>query len=102
MSAMHAELEACCDQTCGAGIWILRVFSKDQEYGDPYDWCATAVRVNEQTVEIRGALRAPTPSEWRAMYRMFRKVEWCNFVVFDRKKSGRDGETERHTVPIRR
>jgi hypothetical protein len=46
---------------------ILRVGGDDWEYGKPYDWACTAVRVDHKTVELMGAIRAPSPSEWRAI-----------------------------------
>jgi len=56
---MYAELEPL--------SFVLRIWSDGQHYGDPYDWCATVVRIAPDTLEVLGAMRAPTPAEWRAI-----------------------------------
>jgi len=46
---------------------LIRVFPDGGRYGDPYTFCATLRHLDRKTVEIVGALRAPTPGEWRAI-----------------------------------
>jgi len=39
-------------------------------HGEPYTWSATLRYLNPTEVEILGAVRAPTPSEWRTVKRI--------------------------------
>ena len=46
---------------------VIRVYADGCKHPDPYVWTATVKFINPETVEIIGAMRAPTPSEWRAI-----------------------------------
>ncbi len=46
---------------------VIRVVPDEGSYGDPFTFSATLRWVDHQTVELMGALRAPRPSEWRAI-----------------------------------
>ena len=46
---------------------VVRVFDAGRSYGDPYRFAVTVRWINRQTVELVGAIRAPAPSEWRAI-----------------------------------
>jgi hypothetical protein len=46
---------------------VIRVFDCGRSYGDPYRYAVTVRWLDRQTVELVGALRAPAPSEWRAI-----------------------------------
>ena len=46
---------------------IIRVFKEGKSYGDAYEFSAAVRWINPERVEIMGTLRAPRPSEWRAM-----------------------------------
>jgi len=59
-------------------------------YGDPYTWSATLRWLDRYTVEVMGAMRAPRPSEWRAVRAALRKAE-VRRVVWHRA-DGRDRE----------
>ena len=48
-------------------VSLIRIFPDGGRYGDPYSYCATIRHLDRETVEIIGALRAPTPGEWRAI-----------------------------------
>lgn len=76
---------------------VLRVFSEGREFGDPYDWCATGVRVAPGVLEILGVLRAPSPSQWRALFRVLRSQGW-HTVVWWRHRP--DGRHERHEMQL--
>ena len=54
-------------------------------YGEPYTWAAGVRYINPFSVEIVGAMRAPTPSEWRAM-RAVLKASGVTSVLFVRHK----------------
>ena len=54
-------------------------------YGEPYTWAATVRYLSPSSVEIVGAMRAPTPSEWRAM-RVILKASGVASVLFVRHK----------------
>ena len=41
-------------------------------YGDPYRYAVTLRYLSPREVEILSVLRAPTPSEWRAMAKVLR------------------------------
>ena len=43
-------------------------------YGDAYTWSATVRWLDRRAVEILGALRAPRPSEWRAVRNALRQA----------------------------
>ncbi len=43
-------------------------------YGAPYTWAATVRYLSPSEVEIVGAVRAPTPSEWRALRGLCREA----------------------------
>jgi hypothetical protein len=65
-------------------------------YGEPYTWVATVRYLAPNEVEIVGAMRAPKPSEWRAMAAVFRQ-QGVRTVWFVRHH---DGEIERHRVEL--
>jgi len=46
---------------------IIRVFEEGDSYGDPYEFSVTVRWITPKRVEILGAVRAPKPSEWRAI-----------------------------------
>lgn len=48
-------------------IWVLRVFSDGNNPGDPYVWCATLKKIDEETVEILGVLVGPSLAQIRAI-----------------------------------
>lgn len=54
-------------------------------YGEPYTWSATVRYLSPSSVEILGAMRSPTPSEWRAM-RAILKADGVTTVLFVRHK----------------
>jgi hypothetical protein len=51
---------------------IIRVFGDHAKYGDPYQWAATVRWLDRETIEICGAMSAPTASEWRAIAKLMR------------------------------
>lgn len=61
---------------------IASVLRIGGDYGEPYTWAATVRYLSPDEVEIVGAQRAPTPSEWRAMRTVLRKsgVRWVIFL----------------------
>ena len=76
---MNAELQPL--------VSVLRVFPDDGKYGDPYGFCATVRHLDPKTVEIIGAMRAPKPSEWRAIRDCLRKAK-ADTAIFTRIKNG--------------
>ena len=54
-------------------------------YGEPYTWAATVRYLSPTSVEIVGAMRAPTPHEWRVM-RAVLKATGIISVLFVRHK----------------
>jgi len=76
--------------------FVVRIFSGGRTFGQPYDWCATAVRIAPETLEIMGALRAPTGAEYRALQRGLLAMGWKK-VFYRRKRE--DGLEEVHEAP---
>lgn len=76
---------------------IIRVFDDDAKYGEPYQWAATVRWLDRETIEICGAMAAPTPSEWRAIARLMRSQSPpVKRVVVKRNRP--DGTTETRIV----
>jgi len=78
---------------------VLRVFSDGREFGDRYDWCATGVRIAPGVLEILGVLRAPSPSEWRAVYRVLKAQGWRTVIWWRHRP---DGQKDSHEVQLTR
>lgn len=76
---MNAELQPL--------VSVLRVFPDGGKYGDPYDFCTTVRHLDQATVEIIGAMRAPKPSEWRAIRECLIKAKTTT-AIFIRIKNG--------------
>ena len=74
--------------------FVIRIFEEGKSYGDPYTWSATAVRTGEKSLEIMGALRAPTLSEFNALYKDLKKMGWKT-VTYTRKTPNKE---ELHTL----
>jgi hypothetical protein len=68
---------------------ILRVFPDGSSYGDPFSWSATLRWIAPDTVEVCGAMRAPTPSEWRAIRECLVSLGVTTAVI-TRHKAGHD------------
>jgi len=68
-------------------VSVLRIFPDYGTYGDPYGFCATVRHLDPKTVEIIGAMRAPKPSEWRAIRECLRKAG-ADTAIFTRIKNG--------------
>lgn len=74
-------------------VGIVRVHPPGGSYKNksPYSWAATAECFSTTTERknniayIYGATKAPTPSEWRALYRLFKSVG-VNIVSYERAK----------------
>ena len=77
---------------------VIRVFPDGCKYGDPYTFCAAVRHLDRETVEIVGALRSPTPSEWRAIRAALVEAGIIK-AVFTRIK---DGIKSHHHVPLMR
>lgn len=43
----------------------LRFHKDEGQFGDPYIWSATGVRIAPGVLEIIGVIKAPLPSIWR-------------------------------------
>lgn len=63
-------------------------------YGEPYTWAATVRYLSPSVVEIIGAIRAPSPSEWRAAVRVLRASGITRFSFDRRRATG--VQTRRH------
>lgn len=77
---MHAHIEPLTS--------LIRVFDEGTEFGDPYRYCVTAKWHDRETVELVGTLRAPLPSERRAIMSAL-KSQGVKRVFFDRRKPGK-------------
>lgn len=77
-------------------VSLIRIFPEGGQYGDPYTYCATIRHLDRETVEIIGALRAPTPSEWRAI-RVALADAGVTKAMFMRIK---DGIKSHHHIPL--
>ena len=53
---------------------VIRVFDNGRVYGDPYTWSATCRFIDRRTVEIMGAIKGPTKTEWRAVLSCFAEM----------------------------
>ena len=65
----------------------LRVFADGDAIGNPYAWCATVRHIDMHTVEILGVMRAPRPSEWRAIIAAFAQTD-VQEIIFRRYRDG--------------
>ena len=74
----------------------IRAFDDGKQYGDPYTWTGTGVRVDDGVIEIVGCLTAPTPSIWKQLHRTLKAAGWKQ-VIFRRHTE--DG-IKTHTVII--
>ena len=72
---------------------VVRVFDAGLSYGDPYRFAVTVRWINHDTVEFVGALRAPAPSEWRAIRTALMEFGVRNVVWV--RKSGANPRTVR-------
>lgn len=84
---MTAELEPL--------VSVLRVFEDGQAYGDPYSWCCTVQWLDRHTVQLCGVLKAPTPTQWRAIDTALARLG-VTHVRFERKAGARQGV---HLIP---
>jgi hypothetical protein len=84
---VYIDLELCCDQSCGKKIEILRMYEKDKNFGDPYDFAAIVITEEPCTIEFKGVLKAPTVRQWRAMCKYFASRRYKE-LKFERKKNG--------------
>jgi hypothetical protein len=65
-------------------------------YGDPFTWAAAVRYLNPSEVEIVGAVRAPSPSEWRKACQVLVEAG-VRTLLFQRK---RNGKSEPHAVHL--
>jgi hypothetical protein len=77
---------------------VIRVYPNGGKYGDPYTFCAAVRHLDRESVEIVGALRSPTPSEWRAIRAALVEAGIVK-AMFTRIK---DGVKSRHQVLLER
>lgn len=66
-------------------VGILRIFPPGKTFEDNFSWCCTIKRIDHDTCELCGVLKAPTLSECKAMYRAlkeagFKKAKWLRIV----------------------
>ncbi len=71
---------------------VIRVFADGHGYGDPYTFAASLRWIDRETAEVLAALRAPTPSEWRAMRQAARQMRLKALVYLRRYPDGRSRE----------
>ena len=50
-------------------------------YGEPYTYAVPIRYLSPTTVEVLGAVRAPTPSEWRAVQEVLRAAGVTHFRI---------------------
>ena len=81
---MNASMERLAD-----GVWLVRVHDDGHGFGDPYSYAVVAVSCDTPTVvEVKGALRAPRPSEWRAIRRVLAE-HGCTRAYINRRDRNR-------------
>lgn len=77
---------------------IIRVFDEGCEaYKDEYEWCATLRWLEDDIVEVMGAMSAPTPSQWRAIKTALKDIG-VKGAVFKRIRE--DGSTDIRRVSM--
>jgi len=64
---MNCSIQWLCEHT-----FILRTHP-DGDFGDPYTFSITC-KINNQQIILYGALRAPTPMEWRAIRQSLKEM----------------------------
>lgn len=62
-------------------VGIIRVFPPGKTFDDPFSWCCTIKRIDKETCEFCGVLKAPTISELKAVIQIlkeagFKKARW--------------------------
>ena len=73
----------------------MRIFESGKQYGhDPYEWSAFVRWLDDDEVEILGALQAPTLSQWKAMDKFFRAQGITKVKI----KRVRDGQVEKKAI----
>lgn len=70
---------------------LIRVFPEGKKFGDPYEYAITIRTLTHDKVEFLGAIEAPTPSQWRAIYKCLKENGIKSFII-TRKRD--DGTTE--------
>ena len=72
---------------------VIRVHADGHNLGDPYTWSGTVV-FHEDCAEFVGVMRAPKPSEYRAIKRVLK--EWgYNEIFYERKNVALEREVRR-------
>jgi hypothetical protein len=71
---------------------IVRVFKEGESYGDPYEFSVTVRWITPKRVEILGAVRAPKPSEWRAIQECLHSYGAEELIIIKAK----NGEMKKH------
>lgn len=67
---------------------VLRVVSDDAGHGDPYSFSTTVRWLDPWTIELCGAIRAPTPPEARAIVAALRQ-QGAATILIRRYRDGR-------------
>ena len=67
---------------------VLRVVPDDAGHGDPYSFATTVRWLDPETVELCGAIRAPTTAEARAIVAAFRR-QGVAAILIRRYRHGR-------------
>lgn len=80
----------------GTLVGVLRLFDDGKKYGDPYSWCCTFCTQENNIVYITAVLKAPTPSQWREICRVFYNMGYRK-AVFTRIKE--DKRIEKEILP---
>lgn len=65
---------------------IIRVFKDNEKYGDSYTWIVTCRFINKETVELMGAIKAPTLNEFKAVKNML-KQKGIKIILYKRYKN---------------
>lgn len=60
---------------------VIRVGRDGFKYGDPYTFSATVKWISTEEVEIVGALRAPTMSEYKAFFELCKEIGIKTMIV---------------------
>lgn len=68
---------------------VIRVFDSARKFGEPYLYSVAFKWIGPKLIELVGATRPPTPSQWRAIRQLLRPMGIR--VRFERKSGARPG-----------
>lgn len=70
-------------------FWIIRGGDEHHEYGDPFTFSVTAVKISEDTIEFRGLVGKVSIKDAKKIKEVFNALGFTK-GIWDRKKNAMD------------